>query len=98
MTVISGLFVGPVVLDKCVKLRDPSLNCSQEIPPQAIGGSIFDCFSPITSDQKQIMTLYPVWLLTMSVWMSVENLVILHIKCAKKLKCTTESNDAIDTE
>ena len=30
--------------DKCVKYCDPRLNCSQEIPPEPIGGSIFDSF------------------------------------------------------
>ena len=42
--VISGRFVGLVVLDKPVKLHDPSLNCSSEIPLEAVGGDIFDCF------------------------------------------------------
>ena len=34
----------PIVLDKHVKFRDPNLNRSQEIPPKAVGGGIFDCF------------------------------------------------------
>ena len=38
--VISGKFVGPVVLDKYVKYNDPSLNRSWEIPPKAVGGGI----------------------------------------------------------
>ena len=38
--VISGTFVGPIVPDKSVKCRDPSLNRSQEIPPEAIRGGI----------------------------------------------------------
>ena len=42
--VISGMFVGPVVLHKCVKFHDPNLNGSQEIPPEAVGGGIFDRF------------------------------------------------------
>ena len=33
-------FVGPLVLDKYVKLHDPSLNHSREIPPEAVGGGI----------------------------------------------------------
>ena len=33
--VISGKFVGPIVLDKCVKFRDPCLNRSRDIPPEA---------------------------------------------------------------
>ena len=44
--VISGLFVWPVVLDKYVKFHDPSLNRSREIPSEAGGGGIFDCFFP----------------------------------------------------
>ena len=42
--VISGKFVGPIVLDKYVKFHDPSLNYSREIPPDAVGDDIFDCF------------------------------------------------------
>ena len=41
---ISGAFVGPFVLDKCLKCRDPSFNRSREIPPEAIGNGIFDSF------------------------------------------------------
>ena len=43
--VISDLFVGPVVLDKRAKFHHPSLSRSGEIPPEAVGGGIFDCFS-----------------------------------------------------
>ena len=43
--VISGRYVGPIVLDKCVKFRGPSLNCSREIPPEPVEGGIFDSFS-----------------------------------------------------
>ena len=39
---ISGRFVGPRVLDKRVKYYDPRLNCSRDIPPEAVGGGIFD--------------------------------------------------------
>ena len=42
--VISTTFVGPVVLDKGLKFHDPNLNLSREIPPEAVGGGIFDCF------------------------------------------------------
>ena len=42
--VISGTFVGTVVLHKCVKFHDPTLNGSREIPPKSIGGGIFDRF------------------------------------------------------
>ena len=37
--------MGPVVLDKCIKFLDPSLNRSREIPHETVGGGIFDCFS-----------------------------------------------------
>ena len=42
--VTSGRFVRPIVLDKRVKLRDPILNRSREIPPEAVGVGIFDSF------------------------------------------------------
>ena len=42
--VMYGLFVRPVALDESVKLHDPSLNRSPEIPTEAVGGDIFDCF------------------------------------------------------
>ena len=42
--VISPHVCGPVVLDKPVKVQNPSLNRSQEIPPEAAGGGIFDYF------------------------------------------------------
>ena len=44
--VILCTFWGMVVLDKCVKFHDPSLNCSREISPEAVGDGIFDCFAP----------------------------------------------------
>ena len=34
--VISGLFVRPIVLDKCLKFCDSSLNDFREIPPEAV--------------------------------------------------------------
>ena len=34
----------PIVLDKCVNFRDPILNRSREIPPDAVGGDICDRF------------------------------------------------------
>ena len=43
--VISGMFVGLLVLDTFVKFRDPSLNRPRAIPPEAVGGGIFDSFS-----------------------------------------------------
>ena len=42
--VISGRFVGPVVLQKHVKLHDPSLTNSRELPPEAVGGGISTAF------------------------------------------------------
>ena len=50
--VISGKFLRPVVLNKCVNFRDPGLECSREIPPEAGGGGIFDSFFAITCDRK----------------------------------------------
>ena len=45
--VIYGKFVGPNVPDKPIKFRNPRLNRSREIPPQAVGGGIFDGFRNI---------------------------------------------------
>ena len=42
--VISGIFLGPIVLEQWVKFCDPNLNRSQEILPEVIRGSIFDSF------------------------------------------------------
>ena len=43
--VISGKFVRPVILDKCVKCHNPSWKCYQEILPEAVvGGGISDSF------------------------------------------------------
>ena len=42
--VISGTVVGPIVPDEPVKFGDTSLNHSLKIPPEAIGGGIFDSF------------------------------------------------------
>ena len=38
------MFVRPIILDACVKLRDPCLNRSRRIPPEAVRGGIFDSF------------------------------------------------------
>ena len=35
------MFVGPIVLNKCLKFRDPSLNRSGEILSEAVGDSFF---------------------------------------------------------
>ena len=40
--VICGGFVGPIVHNERVKLRDHHLNRSRKIPPEAVGGCIFD--------------------------------------------------------
>ena len=40
---------------RIAEFRDPSLNRSQEIPPEADGCGIFDCFFPSTSDQKSVV-------------------------------------------
>ena len=40
--IISSLFETPIILDKYVKYRAPRLNRSREIPPEAVGGDIFD--------------------------------------------------------
>ena len=45
------MFVGPIVLDKC-KISWSSLNRFRDIPPEAVGGDIFDSFFALTSDQK----------------------------------------------
>ena len=42
--IISGRFARPIVLDKCVNFRDPSLNRSREIPALAVGSGILDSF------------------------------------------------------
>ena len=49
--IISSRFVAPFVLNKHVQFHDPSLNRSREIRPEAVGGGIFDCVFPITSDR-----------------------------------------------
>ena len=49
--IISSRFGSPIAIDKCVKCRDPCLNRTQEIPPEAVGGGIF-LFFAITSERK----------------------------------------------
>ena len=56
--ILSGTFVGQIVLDKRVKFRDRCLNGSGEIPPEADGSGIFDTCVAITSDGKYIMTSF----------------------------------------
>ena len=50
--VISGRFMGPIGPDKNVKFDGHRTSDSREIPPEAIGGGIFDGFFTITSDRK----------------------------------------------
>ena len=38
------MFAWLIIPDERVKFRDPLLNCSREIPPEAIEGAIFDSF------------------------------------------------------
>ena len=49
---LCGKFVGPIVLDKYVKLRGPCLNRSREIQPEAVGGGIVSTGFAMTSDRK----------------------------------------------
>ena len=62
--VISDRFVRLAVPDKCLKFRDPRLNRSPEIRPEAVGGGIVDCFflTSINADRKRVVTSYPVQL------------------------------------
>ena len=57
----SGLWsMRPIIPDKFAKFHDPWLNRSREIPPDTVGGGIFNnCFA-ITSDEKKVMMSYPV--------------------------------------
>ena len=52
--VLSAIFVRMIVRDKFVKFRDPGLNRSWEIPPEAVEGGIFDRFlkTSITANRK----------------------------------------------
>ena len=38
---ISGAFMAPIVIDKCVIFRGPSLNRSRKIPPEAVLSTVF---------------------------------------------------------
>ena len=69
--VISGRFVTPIVRDKCVKSCDPCRNRFREIPPEAVGSGISDGFFAITSDLKEIVLSYPVWMWSRSARMSL---------------------------
>ena len=48
--VTSSRFMWLIVPDKWAKFCDPSLNGCEEIGPKAIGGSISDSFSALTSN------------------------------------------------
>ena len=54
--------LGPDVSDSRVKMGDPDPhnNLSREIAPEAFRGGILDGHFAITSDQKQLVTSYPV--------------------------------------
>ena len=54
--VVSGRFVLPVVRDKRVKFRDPRLNCSREIPPEAVGGVIYGRLSIVDNFRPEAAT------------------------------------------
>ena len=47
--VISSKLVGPIVYDTFVKFRDPRLNRSPEIPPEAVGDVVFDRSNDVMS-------------------------------------------------
>ena len=59
---ISGTFVRTVVIDNFVKLGDPRLKRSREIPPEAVYGGIFDVFFAVTPNWNWLAMSYPVWL------------------------------------
>ena len=63
--IIFGRFVRPAIPDMSVKFRDPRLNRSPEIRPEAIGGGIFDRFSTLRKCRPEaagdVMSC-PVWL------------------------------------
>ena len=45
--------MGPIIPDNCVKISDPCLNRSREIPPEAARGSIFDRFLNFDKCQQE---------------------------------------------
>ena len=55
--VVSGRFVGPVVPDSRMKFGDPHLNCSREIPSEAVRYSIFDRFVNLDNCQLEIVSM-----------------------------------------
>ena len=57
--IMFGNFVEPVVSDKRVKCRDPSLNHSPEIRPQAVGCGIFDRFQNFQDRRRFIVQQKP---------------------------------------
>ena len=74
---MSGKFVGPVDLDVPVKFRDHRLNRSREIPPKAVGGSIFNGFFLDNFRLEVVSDVISSVAVAWSVWMSVPNLVSL---------------------
>ena len=41
MSFLSGMLLGPIVIDKRVEFRGLNLNRSREMPPEAVGCGIF---------------------------------------------------------
>ena len=52
--VVSGAFLEPIVHDVQVKFRDPRLNRSGEIPPEAVGGVISGRFSKVDNIRPEV--------------------------------------------
>ena len=77
--VISGNFVGQTVDDNCVKCRDRHTHTAPDKfyrkPSHAAFSVVFR--TSMLTERNTLVTSYPVWLRTMSAWMSVQNLVIL---------------------
>ena len=66
-----GRFVRPIVLDKRLKFRDPSLNSSREIPPEAVRGRFSTVFRYNFGQEADNDVISGVACKTISVWISV---------------------------
>ena len=55
--VISGLFCDQLTPNKSVKFRDVCLNRYQEIPPEVVGGGIFDSLVFAISSNRKLLCL-----------------------------------------
>ena len=76
--VISGIFVGPVLTDKYVNVRDHRLNLSEKNQPNSSETTFFGRFSNFDNCRSEYLVMaYSVWLLTMSIWIALQNSVIL---------------------